>query len=145
MSPLQRTAFTRQQGETMRVLVCGGRSYKNKELIRDVLKNLPHDATIVSGGAPGADHIAANEAEARGLVVEEYFANWKKYGVHAGPKRNKAMLDSGVDAVIAFTGGRGTTDMTRRAVEAGVSVVRPDIDGIPPDDAWQLPCKTSDA
>jgi predicted polyphosphate/ATP-dependent NAD kinase len=32
------------------------------------------------------------------------------------------MLDSGVEMVIAFAGGKGTADMVNRAREAGVEV-----------------------
>ena len=52
-------------------------------------------------------------------------AEWDKYGVSAGPIRNQKMIDEGKpDLVFAFPGGRGTTDMIRRAAVAGIRVVR---------------------
>jgi hypothetical protein len=47
----------------------------------------------------------------------------KKHGRAARPIRNQRMLDEGKpDLVVAFPGGRGTTDMIRRAERAGVPV-----------------------
>ena len=44
-------------------------------------------------------------------------------GLSAGPARNQRMLDEGKpDAGIAFPGGPGTADMTRRLKEAGIPV-----------------------
>jgi hypothetical protein len=83
---------------------------------------LPHDTTIVCGGARGADAHAEHSALLLGLISEVHYANWNKYGKAAGPIRNQAMLDSGIDKVIAFDGGPGTLDMKERARKAGVPV-----------------------
>ena len=48
------------------------------------------------------------------------------FGRSAGAIRNRDMLDTGKpDLVVAFSGGRGTADMVRRAGKAGVAVNRP--------------------
>ncbi len=49
-------------------------------------------------------------------------ALWERHGRAAGVIRNQAMLDYGIDLVLAFPGGRGTADMVRRARSAGVAV-----------------------
>jgi hypothetical protein len=59
--------------------------------------------------------------------VLHYFANWKLFGLSAGPIRNQQMLDEGKpDFVIAFHdnlyASRGTQDMVTRAMKAGVPV-----------------------
>lgn len=43
----------------------------------------------------------------------------------AGHIRNKQMLDTGIDVVIAFPGGRGTANMVKIAKEANVQVWQP--------------------
>jgi len=109
----------------MRVIVCGGRDYDDEDAMRARMTTLRHehpDAVVIHGGAPGADTWAGYLAEALGLDVELHKANWAAHGRAAGPIRNQEMLDSGVDLVIAFPGGRGTKDMTIKAQHAGVPV-----------------------
>lgn len=70
--------------------------------------------------------MAYDWVKARDILIEEYPAEWDKHGKAAGFIRNQDMLDSGVDVVVAFPGGRGTADMVRRARKAGVEVVEID-------------------
>lgn len=108
----------------MRVLVCGGRDFKDFDRVVVVLDNLDPPATlIIHGGAPGADQCAGAWAERRGIPTLRFPAEWEKYGRRAGPRRNQRMLDEGKpDLVVAFPGGRGTADMLARADKAGVVV-----------------------
>lgn len=107
-----------------RVLVCGGRGYTDAARIAEVIGIFdPQAVTIVHGNARGADRTAANVALTLGFDVEAHPADWEEYGNAAGPIRNQAMLDTGVDLVVAFPGGRGTADMTDRAKRAGVPVL----------------------
>ena len=110
----------------MRILVCGGRNYDNVVRVSQTMQALPPDATVIVGGARGADTLAEVAALALGMRVEVFYANWEKYGKSAGVRRNQEMLDSGIDCVIAFAGGRGTADMVRRALNAGVTVYMAD-------------------
>lgn len=111
----------------VRVLVCGGRDYRDWETLCEELSLLhaDHDiTTIIHGGARGADDMAGQFARAS-IGIEEvvYPANWKDHGKSAGPIRNQLMLDEGKpDMVVAFPGGRGTADMVRRAREANILV-----------------------
>lgn len=108
-----------------RVLVCGGRTYKNMRRVFEVLDGLdPQPWVIIQGGAPGADHLAWEWAGARRVSCEVFIADWRAHGRAAGPIRNQQMLDEGKpDLVIAFPGGTGTRDMTSRAKAAGIPVV----------------------
>ncbi len=114
-------------GPAIRVLVCGGRDFHDYPVVRDALDKLNAQrpiATIIEGGAPGADALAEIWAQRRRVGRISYTADWKRLGPSAGPIRNQRMLDEGKpDLVIAFPGGRGTTDMTRRARAAGVEVI----------------------
>lgn len=118
----------------MRVLVCGGRDFNNYPFLRDSLdrllnpNNLPlaYEAgiEIIHGGAKGADSWADFWAVHNYCPIQEYKANWSKYGKAAGYIRNKQMLDEGhPDLVIAFPGGAGTANMIKLAKDAGVKVI----------------------
>ncbi len=106
----------------MKVLVCGGRDYDDYAKVRDVLSQLfPWPTQIIEGGADGADNLAKIWARGQGISVHTFKAQWDKYGKAAGMIRNKEMLDEGKpDRVVAFPGGRGTSDMVSRAIEAGI-------------------------
>lgn len=123
----------------MRVLVCGGRDYDDREsFVRGMNEHvgkrsihyveddnwLPSDIHIIAGGARGADTMAIDWAVANWCDFTEYPAEWDKHGKAAGHIRNQRMLDEGKpDLVVAFPGGRGTADMVRRARQAGVEVI----------------------
>lgn len=112
----------------MKILVCGGRKFTDRSAVFDwldeELKKAPHDTlTIIQGGATGADKLAREWCRERCVPYENYPADWNGLGNAAGPIRNQRMLDNGKpDIVMAFPGGRGTSDMTRRARAAGVPV-----------------------
>jgi hypothetical protein len=111
----------------MRVLVCGGRDYRDHGAVWQALGAI-HTRTpidvLIEGGATGADRWCAKWANCQhGVDTLTYPANWNKDGRAAGPIRNQRMLDEGKpDLVVAFPGGRGTADMVRRAKAAGVEV-----------------------
>lgn len=84
---------------------------------------LPIDITIISGAARGVDRAAADFAVVNFTQLEEYPADWKKYGKSAGYKRNQQMLDEGKpDLVVAFPGGKGTAMMVSIAKKANIPV-----------------------
>lgn len=120
----------RQGARTMgqRVLVCGGRDYKDVDAMYRIL-DAAHASNpiecLISGMARGADSIALMWADEHGIPVAPYPADWQGHGKGAGYIRNQQMLDEGKPRlVLAFPGGRGTDDMVRRSHKAGVPVVR---------------------
>lgn len=115
----------------MRVLVCGGRAYDDWATLDQVLCDLWDRSgrflVVIHGGAKGADALASRWCSlAFGEAEEMVFTpDWKQYGRGAGPIRNQQMLDEGKpDLVLAFPGGKGTTDMVRRAELADIPVQR---------------------
>ena len=102
----------------MRVLVCGGRDYTDKEHVYSILDQCYSQNTnleIISGMARGADRLAYEWAKERGVKCYEFPADWDRYKKSAGPIRNQQMIDEGFpDAGIAFKGASGTADMVRR-------------------------------
>jgi hypothetical protein len=111
----------------MRVLLCGGRDYDNREAVFAALHGLAEQhgwLTIIEGGARGADRLAREWARLcyHGLVTIE--AEWNQYGRKAGPLRNERMIVSGKpDLVLAFPGNDGTADMVRRAKHHRVALI----------------------
>jgi predicted Rossmann-fold nucleotide-binding protein len=109
-----------------RVLVCGGRNYADRAAIYASLDNLhaEHEFTVlIAGGARGADTLAAQWAQDRGIPTQVYTAEWESLGRKAGPIRNQRMLTEGKpDLVVAFPGGKGTANMVAQARAAGLRV-----------------------
>jgi len=111
------------------IIVCGGRNYTGRYSVQTTL-NVERPDHVIHGCADGADRLASEWCEARGVSHELYRADWL-IGRKAGPQRNERMLRAllqwashGHDiAVIAFPGGRGTADMVRRARAADVQVI----------------------
>ena len=89
------------------------------------------EMTLVHGACPtGADAFAEDwywhmiDDGRVGLYIERYPADWSAYGKFAGPKRNKQMVDSKPDIVLAFPLGesKGTRGTMKMALAAGIPV-----------------------
>lgn len=112
----------------MKVLVCGGRDFTDREFLFAVLDQFHQTegiALLIHGAARGADSLARDWARARGVWIRSCPADWRTHGLAAGPIRNQQMLELLPDVVIAFEGGKGTADMVRRARKAGVRCLLP--------------------
>lgn len=119
-----------------RVIVCGGRNFGDRRFVFQALDALRRSIgieTVIHGACGcdmvfdesrlrGVDGLAHAWSSERGVQVEAYPAPWRDYGRQAGPMRNDQMLRAAPDAVVAFPGGAGTSDMVARALEAGVVV-----------------------
>ena len=108
-----------------RVIICGSRHWKDPAPIARLIQALPPNTVVITGGASGADTLAHQLAQQRGLRTEVYPAQWATEGRRAGPLRNQRMLDSGVSAVYAFRlsgPSAGTDHMVRIAQAAHVPV-----------------------
>lgn len=110
----------------LRVCVCGGRDYFNTQKVYEsldyVLKKAPF--TLISGGATGADTLGIQWAKHNGIPYEVYPANWKDAGKKAGILRNYKMIESGIDLLLAFPGGRGTEHMIGACLKEDIKVIR---------------------
>lgn len=107
-----------------RFAVTGGRTYDNWHGVVHALSQLPATATLVHGAATGADSLCAQWwGDIQQRPIEPHPADWEQYGKAAGPLRNQEMVDSGLDLLVAFPGGRGTADMTARCKHAGIPII----------------------
>lgn len=99
----------------MRVVIAGGRNFRDYNLLCNVLDNFHKENKIdevVCGGARGADSLGEQWAKEHNISVKYFPAEWDIYGLAAGPIRNQAMAEYG-DYLIAFWDGksRGTRNM----------------------------------
>jgi hypothetical protein len=126
----------------MRVLVCGGRNFRDRHWLNATLSAI-HAKTpitkVIQGGAGGADALAKEWARRSGVHCHQEDARWTDletppvliryrrdgtaYNALAGPNRNAKMLkEQTPELVVAFPGGSGTADMMSQARAAGIEV-----------------------
>lgn len=111
----------------MRLLVCGGETYVNRDELFMVLDRwhaqFVIDILIHGYNRKGADALANAWGIVRNVRQIRFAAEWHKWGLAAGPIRNGQMLITGKpDCVLAFPGGKGTLDMITQAQKANVPV-----------------------
>lgn len=134
-----------------RVIVTGSRAYRGSDVGREIsLLVMEHgeNLVVVHGDCPsGADKLASIACRALGIREEPHPAGWHapcrpecKPGHRrrepggltkcpaAGPYRNQEMVDAGASLTLAFFAegepNRGTLDCVRRAIAAGIPVMR---------------------
>lgn len=109
------------------VAVVGSRSFTDYAQLSRVLDRCRTrwgDFVLVSGGARGADSLAARWARERGLPEPLlFFPNYPRYGRRAPLERNREIV-AAAEVVVAFWDGasRGTADTMRWAAAAGKRV-----------------------
>ena len=129
----------------MRILVCGGRNYADRDAVWNELGAMRAEhgcLTVIQGGATGADMLAREWAYKQNSVrlineparwddlshpdaLIRTHPNGTRYDAKAGTRRNAKMLrEYKPDLVIAFPGKDGTHDMMNKARRAGVKVVK---------------------
>lgn len=112
-----------------RVIIAGSRgfsdfaalcSYCDKVLSRKAQEG---QIVVLSGHCRGVDLMGEAYAKSKGYTVEVHPADWQRYGLAAGPKRNKEMA-AAAHALIAIWDGksRGTKNMIDEARAAGLPV-----------------------
>jgi len=97
-----------------KIAVIGSRSFNNYQLMKETLDLIakPGDI-IISGGAAGADSLAEDYAEEKGLQKLIIYPAWRIYGKRAGLIRNEQMVNK-CDQVVAFW--NGNSNGTRHSI-----------------------------
>jgi hypothetical protein len=133
--------------QPFRLLVSGYRNYPvaRRSILVDALDNHLNaihqvrpgaPVVLVHGAARGADSLADAWARSMpGVAPEPHLASWQLCGPEcppgphrkpgrggdycpfAGPRRNAAMLQTGIDAVIAFPGPEGRVSCSRQIIQ----------------------------
>ena len=110
----------------MKVLVCGGRTFRDREWLYNGLELLHSSiggiTELIEGGASGADCLAANWAIWKGIKHTRVPADWELHGRKAGALRNVQMAELDPDLVLAAPGGAGTQHMIVTAQKRGIQV-----------------------
>lgn len=119
----------RQSGTPIRVMVTGSRVWEDAYAIYDDLNVLranhgPSNVTLIHGANGAADFMADGFGQVFGFNVERFPADWKTYGKGAGMRRNREMLDTRPDLVLAYPLGRspGTRGAMAEASKRGIIV-----------------------
>jgi hypothetical protein len=110
------------KGRETHVIVTGGRDYQNQRELDSILFELKPE-TIAAGDATGADKMALNFGSRCGCWISIWKANWSKFGLSAGPKRNRAMLtyfQRHDPLLVVFPGGKGTKNCFETAKSMGI-------------------------
>ena len=107
----------------MKLAVIGSRSFCSYEWLEQCLLRsfrVSDIEAVISGGARGADALAARFASCHGIPLVILRADWKTHGKKAGPMRNSEIV-ARADAVAAFWDGSsaGTRDTIAKARAAG--------------------------
>lgn len=112
------------------VLACGGRDFQGHREAQfiystlDLIHSHRRVSRLIHGDAEGADTTAADWARGLGIEIKPFPANWLDYGRAAGPIRNQQMLHEGEpDLVVAFPGGKGTDNLTEKAISTAYKVL----------------------
>ena len=107
-----------------RVIIAGSRDIHNYALVEQAIKDSGFCiGTVISGGTKGVDRLGERYARTHGLPLEVYLADWNRYGISAGYRRNQQMAEV-ADCLIAIWNGvsRGTGHMINIAKNRGLMV-----------------------
>jgi predicted Rossmann fold nucleotide-binding protein DprA/Smf involved in DNA uptake len=89
----------------MKTAIIGSRSFTNYHIFCEKIQNIDVDITeIISGGAIGADSLAARYATEKGIKLTILKPDWKTKGKSAAMLRNKDIVNAS-ELVIAFWNG----------------------------------------
>ena len=113
----------REKMEEFQMLVAGSRDFTDLAMMERVLGSITSarkPSRVISGGAKGADGLAALWSEGQGIDLTVMYPNWKQYKRSAGYRRNEAMvaeLTPGRDLVVVFFGPNGPTKGSQHTVD----------------------------
>jgi hypothetical protein len=109
----------------MKVVCCGSRFWKNKDLCEKYIRCLPSHAIVITGGCKGGDKLSDQVATDMKLKTKLVLPDWSK-GRCAGPIRNSKMIAEKPDLVLAFAEDvnktKGTRDTVSKAMKKKIKV-----------------------
>lgn len=109
----------------MRLIIAGSRTATRADVLAAIEASNAGEgiAEVVCGDAPGADTEGALWADAKGIPVRHFPADWKRWGKAAGPMRNEEMAQN-ADALLAIWDGqsKGTAHMIHMARQHGLRI-----------------------
>ena len=110
----------------MRLIIAGGRDFKDMPLLRKKMRSILDGKkvdVVLSGLAAGADSLGMCWANEFNIPIEEYPAQWDKFGKRAGYLRNELMAVNATHLIAFYDGeSRGTRHMIDLARNEGLDV-----------------------
>ena len=116
----------------MKVIVAGGRDFKDYELLKCTLDNFQHEygniTEVVSGTAKGVDKLGEQYANENNITIKRFVPDWQGLGKKAGFVRNRQMGDyanehNGVLVALWDKQSKGTKGMINYAKQIGLKCV----------------------
>ena len=116
----------------MKVIVAGGRDFKDYELLKCTLDNFQHEygniTEVVSGTAKGVDKLGEQYANENNITIKRFVPDWQGLGKKAGFVRNRQMGDYANEhngMLVAFWDkqSKGTKGMINYAKQIGLKCV----------------------
>ena len=112
--------------KNVKLAIVGSRKFDNYGCLENEIFarfNLNEIESIVSGGATGADSLAADFSRKFNIPLVEFLPDWKKYGRAAGNVRNTRIVENST-CMIAFLKGKsiGTLDSIAKAQKKGLNI-----------------------
>ena len=113
---------TRKKTQGKKVLVTGGPSFNNKELLERVLKQ-EAPSVIIAGGLEGPETMATEYGRKHGIRRMSFPMPTPKYTRASAFERNSFMFETAKpDVVIAFPGGIDTHEVVKMARNTNCAV-----------------------
>ena len=110
----------------MHCIIAGGRDFTDYAIAEAALDRIfsrRKPDSIICGMQRGADMLGDRYAKERGIPVQEFPADWDRYGKAAGPIRNREMAAIATHLVAFWDGkSRGTKDMIAIAKARGLEI-----------------------
>lgn len=112
----------------MKVIIAGSRDLTDAAEVAQAMERAAArgivPTMIVSGTARGVDRLGEAWAEARGIPVARFPADWDRWGRRLAGRRRNAEMAEYADALVAVWDGasRGTENMIRTAHAKGLQV-----------------------
>ena len=116
----------------MKVIVAGGRDFKDYYLLKETLDNFQQEygniTEVVSGGARGSDKLGEQYANENKIPIKRFVPDWEGLGKKAGFVRNNQMGDYAKEhngMLVAFWDkqSKGTKGMIDYAKNIGLKSV----------------------
>ena len=116
----------------MKVIVAGGRDFKNYKLLKCTLDNFQQEygniTEVISGTAIGVDKLGEQYANENNIPIKRFVPDWQGLGKKAGQVRNRQMGDYTKEhngMLVAFWDkqSKGTKGMIDYATKIGLKSV----------------------
>jgi len=110
----------------MKIIIAGSRTITDYIYVKSAMENSPFIGKIteiVSGGAKGVDKSGERWAKENNIPIKLFPANWRKYGMSAGYRRNEEMVNY-ADGLVAVwdNASAGTKHIIDRAKRKPIAV-----------------------